>query len=220
MFRVKICGLTSAEDARMASAAGADALGINFYPKSQRFVDVERAIEIVKAVPHSMARVGLFVNATDDEVCRAYDHLSLDFIQLHGDEPPEYLLALGGRPVIRAFRFGPSGMQPILEYLSDCRTPEVNLQAVLIDAYEPDRYGGTGQVADWGRLHAERGQLGDLPLILAGGLNDKNVAEAIRTVRPHAVDTASGVEHAAGCKDADLMQAFVQTSGRAFSTLE
>ena len=220
MFRVKICGLTSAEDARMASAAGADALGINFYPKSQRFVDVERAIEIVKAVPNSMARVGLFVNATDDEVCRAYDHLSLDFIQLHGDEPPEYLLALGGRPVIRAFRFGPGGMQPILEYLSDCRTPEVNLQAVLIDAYDPDRYGGTGQVADWGRLHAERGQLGDLPLILAGGLNDKNVAEAIRTVRPHAVDTASGVEHAAGCKDADLMQAFVQTSGRAFSTLE
>ena len=169
MFRVKICGLTDLDDARMVSAAGADAIGLNFYPRSKRFISLETAARIVEATPASVARVGLFVNATDDEVCTAYDHLGLDFIQLHGDEPPEYLLSLGGRPVIRAFRLGPGGLAPIREYLAACCDPGVNLQAILIDAYDPDRYGGTGVVADWERLAADRSQLGDLPLVLAGG---------------------------------------------------
>ena len=217
MFRIKICGLTSTEDARMVSAAGADAIGLNFYSPSPRSLSVDTALQLVDAVPDSVARVGLFVNATDDEVCRAFDHLRLDFIQLHGDEPPEYLLALGGRPVIRAFRLGPGGLAPILESLAACALPEVNLQAVLIDAYNPHFYGGTGDTADWGGLAAERTRLQDLPLILAGGLSDTNVADAIFKVRPDAVDTASGVEQATGHKDANRVRAFVQAAQQAFS---
>ena len=220
MFRVKICGLTNADDARMVSAAGADAIGLNFYPQSRRFISLETAADIVEAAPESVARVGLFVNATDDEVCRVYDHLGLDFIQLHGDEPPEYLMALGERPVIRAFRFGPGGLGPIREYLAACGEPGVNLQAILIDAYQAEHYGGTGTVADWERLAAEMGQLEGLPLILAGGLDDTNVETAISTVRPTAVDVASGVEREPGRKDAERVQDFVRAAHRAFSRLD
>ena len=200
VFRVKICGLTSAGDGEVISQTKADAIGLNFYAKSPRCITQEQAFQIVQATPGRVARVGLFVNATDDEVCTAYDHLGLDFIQLHGDEPPEYLLALGRRPVIRAFRLGPSGLAPILRYLEACNLPEINLQAVLIDAYDPERYGGTGEKADWKQLADQRTMLGGLPLVLAGGLNAANVAEAILTVRPDAVDTASGVENEPGEK--------------------
>lgn len=218
MFRIKVCGLTSVEDAVMVSAAGVDAIGLNFYPESPRSLSLEKAFELVQVVPDSVARVGLFVNATDDEVCRAYDHLGLDFIQLHGDEPPEYLLALGGRPVIRAFRLGPGGLQPILKYLAACDLPEVNIQAVLIDAYDPQLYGGTGETADWKHVARERLALKELPLILAGGLNATNVAQAISTVKPDAVDTASGVEDQPGKKDRNRVQAFVQAAQQGFSS--
>ena len=219
MFRVKICGLTSAGDGEVISQTKADAIGLNFYPKSPRCITQEQALRIVQATPSRVARVGLFVNATDDEVCTAYDHLGLDFIQLHGDEPPEYLLALGGRPVIRAFRLGPSGLAPILRYLEACNLPEVNLQAVLIDAYDSQRYGGTGETADWQQLADQRARLEELPLILAGGLNASNVSEAISTVRPNAVDTASGVETNPGAKDARQVAAFANAAKRAFASL-
>ncbi len=219
MFRVKICGLTSAEDAEIVSRAGVDAIGLNFYPESPRYISVDQALHVVQETAETVARVGLFVNATDDEVCTAYDHLGLDFIQLHGDEPPEYLLALGGRPVIRAFRMGPSGLTPILRYLEACNLPEVNLQAVLIDAYDSQRYGGTGETADWQQLADQRARLEELPLILAGGLNASNVSEAISTVRPNAVDTASGVETNPGAKDARQVVAFANAAKRAFASL-
>ena len=219
MFRVKICGLTSAHDAEVISRTKADAIGLNFYAKSPRCITTEQALRVVQATPSRVARVGLFVNATDDEVCTAYDHLGLDFIQLHGDEPPEYLLALGGRPVIRAFRLGPSGLAPILRYLEACSLPEVNLQAVLIDAYDPARYGGTGETADWNQLAEQRAMLGALPLILAGGLDAANVAEAIVTVRPDAVDTASGVENDPGEKDPQQVAAFAEAAYEALASI-
>ena len=220
VFRVKICGLTSASDGKVISQTKADAIGLNFYSKSLRCITQEQALRIVQVTPSRVARVGLFVNATDDEVCTAYDHLGLDFIQLHGDEPPEYLLALGGRPVIRAFRLGPTGVGPIVRYLEACSMPEVNLQAVLIDAYDPQRYGGTGETADWKQLADQRTMLGGLPLVLAGGLNAANVAEAILTVRPDAVDTASGVEYAPGEKDPQAVAAFAEAAQGAFLSFD
>lgn len=198
--------------------AGADAVGFNFYPESCRHVSLDVAEEIVATLPSGVQRVGLFVNATDDEVCRIFDHLSLDFIQLHGDEPPEFLLSLGGRPVIRAFRLGPGGLAPILEYLDACRGSEIDLRAVLIDAYHPSQYGGTGEVADWSRLGADRSLLKDLPLILAGGLNCENVAEAVEQVGPDAIDTASGVEKSPGRKDPILVQEFVTVARAAWAS--
>ena len=218
MFRVKICGVTNVSDAQSVAVAGADAVGFNFYPESCRHISLDVAEKIVATLPSGLQRVGLFVNATDDEICRIFDHLSLDFIQLHGDEPPEFLLSLGGRPIIRAFRLGPGGLAPIREYLDACQGSEIDLCAVLIDAYHPTRYGGTGEVADWERLGAERSLLNDLPLILAGGLNCENVAAAIHRIRPDAIDTASGVEKSPGQKDPVLVQEFVTAARAAWAS--
>ena len=209
MFQIKICGVRDVSDAQSVAAAGADAVGLNFYPESCRYISMDTAEEIVASLPSGLARVGLFVNATDDEICQRFDQLGLDFIQLHGDEPPEFLLSLGGRPVIRAFRLGPGGLRPMVDYLDACRLPEVNLQALLIDAYHESAYGGSGMVADWDRLQSERELLEGLPFILAGGLTAENVAEAVGTVRPAAVDTASGVEKSPGKKDPEMVRKFV-----------
>lgn len=220
MFHVKICGVTSVADAESVAAAGADAVGLNFYPQSHRHVAKDTAAEIVAALPAQISRVGLFVNATDDEVCTVFDHLSLDFIQLHGDEPPEFLLSLGGRPVIRAFRLGPGGLEPILKYLDACRAPQIDICGVLIDAAHPSLYGGTGEVADWDRLGADRSLLDGWPLILAGGLTQENVAIAVSRVRPDAVDTASGVEKSPGRKDPLRLKAFTSAARESLAALD
>src|SRR3990172_6068653 len=117
MFRVKICGVLSPEDAAAAANAGADAVGFNFYPQSPRFVMPDRVRQIVDALAPGVVKVGLFVNAPCDEVSRTFDRLGLDLVQLHGDEPPEYLAELSGRPVMRAFRVGPQGLLPVKKYL-------------------------------------------------------------------------------------------------------
>jgi len=218
VFQVKICGVRDVSEAQSVAAAGADAVGLNFYPKSCRYISMDTAQEIVVNLPSGLARVGLFVNATDDEICQRFDQLGLDFIQLHGDEPPGFLLSLGGRPVIRAFRLGPSGLRPIVDYLDACRLSEVNLQALLIDACHESAYGGTGMVADWDRLQSERELLEGLPFILAGGLTAENVAEAIYRVRPDAIDTASGVEKSPGQKDPVLVQEFVTAARAAWAS--
>ena len=209
MFRVKICGITNIDDARMVADSGADAIGLNFYSKSSRFISIEQAESIIAALPDAAHRVGLFVNSTDDEVCRTYDHLQLDLIQLHGNEPPEFLTSLGGRPVLRAFRLGSGGVRPVLSYLNECESLGCPPAGVLIDAYQPGQFGGTGETADWDRLADERTQFNDLPLILAGGLRADNVAEAIQKVKPDGVDTASGVEKTTGKKDAESVRNFV-----------
>lgn len=219
VFRIKICGITNVDDARMVADCGANGIGLNFYPDSQRFVSVARSEEIVAALPAEVTRVGLFVNATDDEVCRLYDHLQLDLIQLHGDEPPEFISALGGRPVIRAFRLGPGGVGPIVDYLDQCRDLGCPPQSVLVDAHQPGQFGGTGTTADWDLLAEQRRDFGATPLVLAGGLRPDNVEQAIRKVRPDAVDTASGVEKLPARKDRQLVERFIAAAAAALSRL-
>jgi len=133
-------------------------------------------------------------------------------VQLHGDESPQVLAELKGRPLIRAFRCGDEGLTPARAYLEECARLGCMPCAVLVDAVCEGSYGGTGQTADWDGLSETRGILGDVPLILAGGLTPENVAGAIRQVRPDAVDVASGVEASARRKDAKLMQRFIETA--------
>jgi phosphoribosylanthranilate isomerase len=221
MFHVKICGITSVDDARTAARAGADAVGLNFYAKSPRCVDLETARRIVASLPREVVKVGLSVNADVEDVARRFDDLGLDLIQLHGDEPPKYLARLGGRPVMRAFRLGPEGLEPLRRYLADCGRLGCTPRLVLIDALVAGRYGGTGQVADWQVLktypvNTESRQAP--PLVLAGGLTPENVAEAVAMVRPAAVDTASGVESSPGRKDPAAVDAFVRAARAAFET--
>jgi len=208
-FRIKICGITSPDDALLAARAGADALGLNFHPSSPRFVEAEIAREIVGVLSgQPVLKVGLFVNHPPEAVARIYDELALDLIQLHGDEPPEYLRHLGGRPVMRAFRVGPAGLGPVIDYLGQCERLRAMPELVLLDTYSGKAYGGSGQTGNWSLL-AEYPREELPPVVLAGGLNPDNVAEAIRAVRPMAVDVASGVESSPGRKSAELVVQFV-----------
>lgn len=219
MFWIKICGVTNVDDARAVAAAGADAVGLNFYAKSPRHVTVEKARRIVEALPVGLVKVGLFVNAPAEEVCQTFDALGLDLIQLHGDEPPIYLTHLGRRPVMRAFRLGQAGREPIRGYLDQCRKLGCMPRLVLVDAGVEGKYGGTGQVADWQTLKDYSLLTPSPPVVLAGGLTPENVGEAIRTVHPTAVDTASGVESSPGRKDPATVTAFVRAAQQAFSEI-
>lgn len=216
MFQIKICGITNPDDALATARAGADAIGLNFYPRSPRFVSIEMTRQIVSVLPPEMVKVGLFVNAPAADVCRLYDDLQLDLIQLHGDEPPEYLALLAPRPTMRAFRVGPDRLRPIVEYLDRCRKLQSTPRFVLIDSLVPGEYGGTGKVADWSAAREYLAQSGMPPLALAGGLTPQNVADAIHAVRPAAVDVASGVESSPGHKDPIAVEAFVQAARTAF----
>ncbi len=225
VFRVKVCGITRAEDAAAAAQAGADAVGLNFYPGSRRCVDWEQAVLIRRACPEPLCVVGVYVNAPVDLVVRCAQQLPLHAVQLHGDEPPEYLRRLRARlpsgvGVIRAFR--PRGaLEPVLEYLRCCRARSVPLEMVLFDAPAArGAYGGTGTLGCW-ELAAEFAEMpGQPPLVLAGGLNPANVADAVAVVAPAAVDTASGVEKAPGVKDAEKIRRFVQAAHRIWQRLQ
>lgn len=217
----------------MVARAGADAIGLNFYARSPRHVDIHTARRIVATLPRAIIKVGLFVNAAADDVCRLCDELRLDLIQLHGDERPEYLGQIQGRAVLRAFRVGAEGLRPVTDYLAQCRALGVMPSLVLLDAQVPGEFGGTGQTTDWslaasyaqqaegrrkGRQQVAAPASGITapgqwpPLVLAGGLTPANVAEAVRRVRPAAVDTASGVESSPGHKDPAAVAAFVEAA--------
>ena len=217
MFRIKICGITNVDDAVAVALAGADAVGLNFYARSPRYIALDTTRQIVAVLPKEMVKVGLFVNSAPADICRVYDNLGLNLIQLHGDEPPEFLAQLGGRPIMRAFRLGTKGLQPILEYLRQCRELAAMPSLTLLDSLIPGEYGGTGQTADWLVAKQYVAESGMPPLVLAGGLTPANVADAIRMVRPAAVDTASGVESSPGRKDPAAVAAFVQAAGAMFS---
>lgn len=222
MFLVKICGVTSVEDARLAADAGADAIGLNFFPASPRSIRVEQAERIVDTLPAHITTVGVFVNEALDQVIRTYDQVGLDLIQLHGDEPPESLYALGERNVMQAFRSGRSGandVELICTYLARCASIHRGPMAILVDAYQAGQFGGTGVLADWHFVRGLRTRLPAIPLVLAGGLNPDNVADAILAARPSAVDVASGVERSPGIKDPAKVQAFVRHAHAAFAGL-
>lgn len=216
MFQIKICGITNPQDALVVARAGADAVGLNFYPRSPRFISPDTARQIIAVLPTNIVKVGLFVNAPAPDVCQTFDDLHLDLIQLHGDEPPEYLAHLGGRPVMRAFRVEPGNLPPVVDYLARCREDGVVPNAVMVDSLAVGVYGGSGKVADWTAAAEYAVQPGLPPLVLAGGLVAENVADAIRTVHPTAVDVASGVESCLGRKDPVLVEAFVRAAREAF----
>lgn len=219
-FQIKICGITRAADALWAAGAGADAVGVNFYSRSPRYVWPEDARQLILLLPPEVVKVGVFVNAEAEEICQLFDSLGLDWIQLHGDEPPGLLPKLGERPVIRAFRLGPEGLEPVLEYLERCRYAGRMPEVVLLDGYSANQYGGTGEKAPWDICREYAAIRGVPPLVLAGGLSPSNVVEAIRTVQPMSVDTASGVEVSPGKKDPTLVAAFIRAAREAFLHLK
>jgi phosphoribosylanthranilate isomerase len=214
MFRIKICGVTSVEDARMIAEAGADAIGLNFYPGSKRYVTPETAKRVAASLPPEVLRVGVFVNAPTEDIRQKAADVGLDLVQLHGDEPPEFVQTLVravALPVLRAFRLGPQGARPIINYLQECAQRACQLEMILVEGEEPGSYGGTGKTFDWKAVRS-LSELGLTPVVLAGGLTPENVAEAIETARPAAVDVATGVESSPGRKDARLVRAFIQVA--------
>lgn len=216
LFRIKICGVTQPADAAFAAAAGADAIGLNFYALSARCLERQQATEIAAATPGHVRKVGLFVNAPLEQVRELHALLGLDVVQLHGDESPEYVAGLAGTPVVKAFRLATGGEGAVTAFVAACQQQRTPLAAVLLDAFQAGTYGGTGHTADWQAAAALRRQL-EVPVILAGGLTATNVAAAIAAVQPYGVDTASGVESAPGRKDPQQVQAFVAAAREALA---
>ncbi|MDK9713105.1 MAG: phosphoribosylanthranilate isomerase [Sulfuritalea sp.] len=198
--RIKICGITREEDLAAAVAAGADALGFVFYAPSPRYVTIERAAQLMAQVPAFVTKVGLFVNAEPQAVRETMAQVPLDLLQFHGDEDAAYCAAFG-RPWIKAARVRPGF--DLLEYASlFAKAPGVS--GLLLDAHV-EGYGGGGKTFDWTLIPRNL----SLPVILSGGLHPGNVVEAVRTVRPWAVDVSSGVEAARGIKDAQKIIEFI-----------
>ena len=198
MVRVKICGITSMEDALQAVQAGADALGFVFYEKSPRNLYPEQAASIISELPPFVQAVGLFVNAGAGFVNETADRCRLDLVQLHGDEPPDYC-ELIRRRVIKAFRVKDiTSLDPVRNY---------SIAGILLDAFSPKAYGGTGLTFNW-EVAQEAGQYG--PVILAGGLTPENVRQAVERVNPYGVDVSSGVETAPGRKDPEKVRDFIR----------
>jgi phosphoribosylanthranilate isomerase len=216
LFQIKVCGITSVSDAETAGRAGADAIGLNFYRQSPRYVEPDLARKIAEAVPLGVARVGVFVNESIDEINRIADHVGLHWIQLHGDEVPEFLEQLVDRRIIRAFRCRDDGLLPVRDYLQNCANLNSQPEAVLLDAYSDNAYGGTGHCIDWEAVAGRQEFVGEIGTILAGGLNPGNVAAAIRTSRATAVDVASGVESKPGVKSPEMVEQFVTQARAAF----
>ena len=196
--RVKICGITREQDAEAACASGADAIGFVFYGKSPRFVSPARAAELAAVTPPFVTRVGLFVNPDRADVDRALASGAIHLLQFHGDEAPDFCASFG-RPWIKAARMSP-GLD-LLEFAARFGAAD----GILCDAFV-EGYGGAGQSFDWALIPQGLPR----PLILSGGLHAGNVVEAIRSVRPLAVDVSSGVESAKGIKDAVRIHAFVE----------
>jgi phosphoribosylanthranilate isomerase len=199
MTYVKICGITSLADALAAVEAGADALGFNFYPPSPRYISPPDAREIIDQLPASILKVGVFVNEDVRSVARIVAEARLSAVQLHGDESPKYCSELAGNYIIKVFRAG-----------DDFALETYDVAAIMLDTKDDLLRGGTGRVFDWSI--AQRTNNSAPKLFLAGGLAPENVAEAIRTVQPYAVDACSSLEIIPGRKDHVRVRAFVKAA--------
>ncbi len=234
---IKICGIRDVATAVETAVPGVSAIGLNFFEKSVRHVRHDVAQEIgwrfatlaehwasrqLAISPSSPMTVGLFVNHSLETISQFVSMVGLGAIQLHGDESPEFLRELHQKHpqqrLIKAFRVGDS-LTPIAEFLEECRQLNVPLAGCLLDAKVDGAFGGTGKVAPWELIANDYDRANWPPLILAGGLTAENVAEAIQTVQPFGVDTASGVESSPGVKDTKLLARFVAEARRAFAEL-
>lgn len=198
MTRIKICGITREQDLHAVAHGGADAIGLVFYEKSPRHVALPQAIKLARAVPPFVTVVGLFVNPSIEYVRTVLAQVSLDVLQFHGEESPEFC-AQFGKPYLKAVRVK-AGVD-----LLQCASLYGDAQGLLLDAFIEGTHGGTGESFDWALIPQDL----PLPIILSGGLHAGNVAAAIKQVRPHAVDVSSGVESAKGIKDAAKVAAFI-----------
>ena len=205
MVKVKICGITNLEDARLAVDLGAEMLGFNFYEKSPRYLPPLQARRLIDGLSGEVERVGVFVNMEDHRVGEFVDLMGLHAVQLHGDETPDFVASLRritDAKIIKAFRVGPMfNLDSIKETAAD---------SVLLDAYSQDQYGGTGEKFEWS-IAADAVRLRP-NLMLAGGLTVENVVKAVQVVGPYAVDVASGVESAPGRKDPAKLEAFIRNA--------
>jgi phosphoribosylanthranilate isomerase len=201
---VKICGITRPEDALAAARSGAHAIGLVFYVRSPRHVTPARAAEIIRVLPPFITTVGLFVDATAEEVLAVLAEAPVGLLQFHGDEPPGFCRQFK-RPYIKAVRMRPG--VDLLQYTRDYH----DAKALLLDNHVEGLHGGSGAVFDWSLI--PRGL--PLPVILSGGLTPENVMDAVRRVRPSAVDVSSGVESAKGIKDARKIAAFIRRARNA-----
>ena len=199
MPKIKICGFTRPQDAQAAAELGADAVGLVFYAKSKRCVDVAQAAEIVAALPPKVVKVALFVNESAEQICRILGTVPIDIVQFHGDEAPEFCRQFG-KPYWKAVRVQSA------QDIAEAAGRYADAAALLLDAHIEGQYGGTGQVFDWRLLPATM----PLPWILSGGLNPGNVAAAVRQTGAAWVDVSSGVEQAPGIKSRDLMADFIR----------
>ena len=197
--RVKICGITRPEQARAAAGAGADAIGLMFYEPSPRFVTRARAAAVCAVLPPLVSIVGVFVNPEPREVEAVVEGLPVDLLQFHGEEPPE-LCAGTGRPYVKAVRVRTR------DDIVEAAARYADARALLLDAHHDALWGGTGRRFDWNVVPGDAGH----PIVLAGGLTPENVADAIRFVRPFAVDVSGGVESAPGEKDPESMERFMK----------
>ncbi len=207
---MKICGITNSDDAKLCAELGAHAIGLNFHPESPRSISPYAARKIIADLPPFVSTVGIFVNWAPEPVIVLTQALRLSFAQLHGDESPQVVTETAKKvPVIKALRVGPNTPIPLfLKYHF--------ASALLLDGARIGEFGGTGQTLDW--QVAREAALAQR-IILAGGLTPENVAEAIATVRPYAVDVASGVEASPGKKDHGKLRAFFDEANRANNTL-
>jgi phosphoribosylanthranilate isomerase len=206
--RVKICGITRVEDGTAAAALGADAIGLNFYPPSPRYVDLETAAAIRRALPPFVTAVGLFVNATQETVEEGIEKVGLDMLQFHGDESPEDCEGFG-MPYLKAVRVdGAVDLRAQCQRYGGQRYAQA--AGLILDTPDEKLWGGTGATFDWDLVPADL----PLPLLLAGGLTPENVAEAVRRLRPYAVDVSGGVESSPGVKDAERIARFIDEVDR------